>query len=423
MDSQTFTILAFFVLFFSLISGRIQKSVITAPMIFVLFGFLASPKGFGFVTFHAQEEAVKILTELTLIIILFIDAASIDFKTLRKQMDIPLRLLGIGMPLTILLGTIIAAQWFSFLSFWEAAVLAAILAPTDAALGQLVVSDKRIPVRIRQGLNVESGLNDGIALPVVLIFLAIAGASGTSAQYWVKFTASQVILGPLVGVGVGFFGGKLIELANMKKAMNHSYAQISGVAIALLSYFLAEYIGGNGFMAAFAAGLTIGNTTKAVCECFYEFAEAQGQLLELFTFLIFGNIMLSEHFQHISLSMVIYAVLSLTVIRMVPVLISLIGLKLKWETKLLLGWFGPRGLASILFGLIVLERVNIVHTQEIYTIIITTVLLSIFAHGFTAFPAVSWYAGCRDPKKLELPEFLPVNPMPSEQPRMVKHGV
>lgn len=424
MDSQSFTILALFILVFSLISGRLEKSVITGPMVFVLFGFLASPKMFGFVTLHAESEVVRILAEFTLIVVLFVDAASIDFKTLKKQFHLPLRMLVIGMPITIAFGAVLTAFWFPNFSFFEAAALAAILAPTDAALGQVVVSDKRMPMRLRQGLSVESGLNDGIALPIVLIFLAIGevGGQNQSTQYWFDFTAKQVLLAPLVGIGVGYIGGKLLERTNINQWMNHSFAQISGVALALLSYGLSEFVGGNGFIAAFVAGLTLGNSTKAVCACLYEFSEAEGQLLGLFTFFIFGNILLVEYVDHINIKVIGYAILSLTIIRMFPVAISLVGLNLKWQTHVLLGWFGPRGLASILFGLIVLERVAIVHHQEMVTVIITTVLLSIIAHGFSAYPAVGLYTKYVKEKEAEA-EFVPVTMMPSEKSQGPSHPI
>jgi len=401
MENQTLIILALFVLGFGMISGWLKRSIITPPMIFVTFGFLMGPRLFGFIEFDIDNKIIHTLAEITLVLILFTDASLINLKILIKERCIPLRLLNIGMPLTIIFGTLLALIFFDYLKFWEAAVVAAILAPTDAALGQAVVTSKHVPVRIRQALNVESGLNDGLALPVVLLLSALAGATqaNASVNFWFEFTAKQIILGPLVGIGIGYMGGKMMHLCLRIKCINDSFHQLSAVAMALLVFWLAESIGGNGFLASFCAGLTIGNICQDVCHRMYEFAEVEGQLLKLLTFLIFGNIMVSLNLDHINWPIVLYGILSLTVVRMIPVAISLIGTRLKWDSILFLGWFGPRGIASILFGLLILEKVNINAREEIYLIVISTVLMSIFLHGLSAGPWSKVYSTCLEKKK------------------------
>ena len=345
MDSQTFVVIAVLILGFGLVSGRLQKSIVTPPMVFVIFGLVMSARVLGLVVLDTEQEVVQTLAELTLILVLFSDATRIHLKTLRREYHLPLRLLAIGMPLTILLGTLLAAVLFDHLNFWEAAVVAVILAPTDAALGQAVVSSPRAPVRVRQALNVESGLNDGIALPVVLLLLALAGASedGQSTGFWVRFTALQVILGPLVGIAVGYVGGKLVQLGSRTRWMNHSFQQLSALAIALLVFACAETLGGNGFISAFCAGLTLGNTSRVICECLYDFAETEGQLPILLTFLIFGVTLVWPAIDDLNWMIVLYAVSSLTVVRMLPVAISLIGGGFQKDTVLFLGWFGAAG--------------------------------------------------------------------------------
>ena len=420
MESQVLAIVALLILAFGLVSGRLQNSVITPPMVFVTFGLLVSPAVMGLVDLDIGNELVRALAELTLILVLFTDAARINLNALRRDYHLPLRLLGISLPLTIVFGTLLGAVLFDYLAFWEAAVVAAILAPTDAALGQTVVSNPRVPARIRQALNVESGLNDGLALPMVLVFLAMAGTAEDPDRvgFWANFTAKQIVLGPLVGVGVGYLGGRLVHLGTRTEWMTHSFQQLSALALSLLAFALAELVGGNGFIAAFTAGLTIGNTSRQVCGCLYEFAEAEGQLLALLTFMVFGGMMVWPTLEHLNWLIVAYGVLSLAVVRMLAVGLSLIGAGLQGDTLLFLGWFGPRGLASIVFGLLALERANIDGREEIFAIVIATVLLSVFAHGVTALPGTNWYAARAEEMKAEpdMAEFVPVTEMPVRIP-------
>lgn len=420
MDSAAFIVIALFVLAAGLISARLERSVVTPPMLFVGFGLLIGPAGLGFVELDVESELLHTLAEATLILVLFTDASRIDLRALRQEYMLPARMLAIGLPLTIALGTAVAYWLLDGLGIWAAAALAAILAPTDAALGQAVVSSKKVPVRIRQALNVESGLNDGIALPFVMIFLSLAAASeaAQSASTWALYGLGQVTLGPLVGVAVGLGGGKLVERASRASWMNHSFQQISALALALLAFALAERVGGNGFIAAFAAGLTIGNACKAICECLYEFAEAEGQLLMLLAFLVFGAADVMPAFEQFTWPCIGYAVLSLTVIRMAPISLSLLGAGVKAPTHLFLGWFGPRGLASILYVLLMLERVNVPGRDVMFTVVILAVVLSVFAHGLTAVPGSNWYARHADRMRTKRPDCPELQSAPEIRPRI-----
>ncbi len=391
MHSLAFVVIALGILGFGLISRRVQTSVLTPPIVFVALGLVVS----GILDLDVGESLVHTLAELTLVLVLFTDASRIDLKLLRRQHDLPVRLLALGMPLTVILGTLAAVWLFPEFTLWEAALLAAVLAPTDAALGQAVVSSPKVPVRIRQALNVESGLNDGIALPLVLVLMstcasAVAGQGGAS--YWLQFAALQVTLGPLVGIAVGWVGGQLVEWGTRSRWMNHTFQHLSALGLALLAYAGAELIGGNGFIAAFVAGLTLGNTAKSICTRLVEFAEAEGQLLTLLVFLTFGATMVPGVFAHLSWQAVLYGVLSLTVLRMLPVAMSLLGVGLRGSTVLFLGWFGPRGIASILFGLLVVGRSVLVHREEIFLVVVVTVLFSVVAHGVTSYPGSVWYS-------------------------------
>ena len=414
MESLAFVVVAAGILGFGLISEKVQKSILTPPMAFVAFGLAVSH--LGMVHFHVDEHMIHTLAEITLVLVLFTDASRIDLRLLRQEHDLPVRLLLIGMPLTVILGTLSASWLFPAFTIWEAALLAAVLAPTDAALGQAVVSSPLVPVRIRQALNVESGLNDGIALPLVLVFLstcasAVPGQGGT--EYWLKFAALQVTLGPLVGFLVGGLGGRWVQTASERGWMSHPFVRLSSLGLALLSFAAAEVIGGNGFIAAFCAGLAMGNAARRLSDAIHNFAEAEGQLLTLLVFLIFGASILPELLHHGSGAMWIYAVLSLTVVRMLPVALSLLGMGLRWQTVGFLGWFGPRGIASILFGLLVVESSVLEARDEIFQVVIATVVLSVLAHGVTAYPGAKWYARCSGTlDSEEAPEHQQVTEMP-----------
>ncbi|NER92076.1 MULTISPECIES: sodium:proton antiporter [unclassified Moorena] len=417
MNTELFAIIALFILGFGLISGRIEKSVITPPMAFVIFGVLLSPQLLGLLNLEVEHELVRIIAEFTLILVLFTDASRINLKLLRRDYNLPVRLLGIGLPLTIILGTILAVLLLGgSLEFWEAAGLATILAPTDAALGQAVVSSPRVPICIRQSLNVESGLNDGICLPILLIFLSLAGTmEGTgTASFWFRFAAMQVILGPIVGVAVGYIGGWLVSQSVRRKWITHSFEDLSVLGLSLCAYAIAELVGGNGFIAAFCAGLTLGNTAPSICDCLYEFGEAEGQLLVLLIFMIYGSMMVFPALDSVNWQMVLYAIATLTIARMVGVAISVIGMKLRWYTILFLGWFGPRGVASILYGLLILEGDGIQGSEVMFSTMVVTVLISVFAHGLTAFPGANWYGKrmARFKATHEIPELMPRSEMP-----------
>ena len=386
--------IALFVLGYGLVSKRLEGTMVTPPMVFVVLGLLFGGGSLASLGMDADQRVIHVLAELTLVLVLFGDAARIDLRALREELGLPMRLLGIGLPLTILAGALIGKLVLPNLTWLEAAALGAILAPTDAALGQAVVSAPSVPLRIRQALNVESGLNDGIALPVVLIFAALAsmgGGEGRSAAEWAQFAALQVTLGPLAGVTVAWFGGRLITWSDSREWMDGRFARLAGISLALLSFASAELIGGNGFIAAFVAGMTLGNSQRGKCEYLYSFLEAEGQLLALLVFLLLGLSFAWPTLAESDGSMWLYAGLSLTVVRMVPVAISMIGSGLRPPSVLFLGWFGPRGLASLLFAILILEEAALPHGQLVFNVVILTVLGSVFAHGMSAAPAATWY--------------------------------
>ena len=401
MDPTTIVVVAFCVFAFGLVSHRIEKSPLTAPMLFVAIGLVAGPFGLGLINLSLDGATTHIIIEVTLVLVLFSDASRIRVRELRRGYRLPARLLLLGLPLTIGLGLVLARLLFPSMSWAELALLAAVLAPTDAALGQVVVSSERVPVRIRQALNVESGLNDGIAVPVVMVLLAaaavltgdhaVAAEAAHGSESGIGFAAAQIGLGPIAGIVVAYPAGWLVQRAATANSINRAFEHFSGVAIALGAFGAAELIGGNGFIAAFTAGFVIGNTTQSVCESLQEFAEDEGQLLALIAFLVFGAVMVPPALEALDWETGIYIALSLTAVRMLPVALALLGTGLRLPSVAFLGWFGPRGLATILFALLVSEAEQIPNHERLFHIATLAVAASALAHGLTAAPLAGAY--------------------------------
>jgi NhaP-type Na+/H+ or K+/H+ antiporter len=393
MHADQLALVAFALLLFGAVSKKAERSPLTPPIFFVLVGLAMSPRALGWLDLDVDGSVIHALAELTLVLVLFTDASRIDLACLRREESLPARLLGIGLPLTILAGFAAALALLPGIEPSEALLLAAVLAPTDAALGQAVVSNPRVPVRIRQSLNVESGLNDGIALPVVLVFASLAGAreEAGGVGYWLGFAALAVTLGPLVGGLVGWAGGRLVEHGTRAGWITRAFEQLAALGLALLAFSVAELVGGNGFIAAFAAGLTVGNVARSVCPCLHEFGEAEGQLLTLLVFLVFGGVMVPMALPLLDARAFAYALASLTIVRMVPVALALLGTGLRPASVAFLGWFGPRGLASILFALLVVEEGRLESGPFLVAVVVLTVLLSTLLHGITAYPLARRY--------------------------------
>lgn len=391
-------------------------------MAYVLFGLLISSSALGLIQeVEITNEIIKILAEITLAILLFTDASRIKLKLLRQEHRLPLRLLAVGLPIAIVLGTVLALILFSDkLNLWSAAALSTILAPTDAALGQAVVNSPRLPDSIRQAINVESGLNDGICLPILLFFLALATEKSDTAIYWLSFTTQQIVFGTAVGLAVGYLGIKLIVASLRRKWMTDSFEDLAILGLSILAYTSAEIVGGNGFIAAFCAGLILGFVgTKSTSTCLQEFGEAEGQLLTLVTFLLYGAVMVIPAIAQATWQVWVYAIASLTIVRILAVAIAFRGLKLQLDSTLFVGWFGPRGIASVVYGLLILEHQGLANSKLMFTTMAVTVSLSIFAHGMTAFPGAIWYANRIDRKQDihdRMPEMNPVAELPVRLP-------
>jgi NhaP-type Na+/H+ or K+/H+ antiporter len=376
------------------VSKRLEGTPVTPAMAFVAVGILFGPKLAGGVDASPSGLGVKTLAEATLTVVLFTDAARINVRELSREFTLPMRLLGIGLPLTIVCGALVAAVLFPRITLAEAFVLAIVLAPTDAALGQAVVSEPTLPLRIRQGLNVESGLNDGICVPLLLIFLAIADVELTSVSVHGALTVVAKAIGYGVGAGLaaGALAAAIVTVCRRRGLIAEPWLQVVPVAAAALAYGTADPLHGSGFIAAFVAGMTFGALAGPTAGESARFSEEVGDLLGGVTFLVFGAVLLVPAVTDLSWAVAGYAVLSLTVIRMLPVAIAMLGSGARWPTIGLLGWFGPRGLASIVFAVIVVSEAHLQGTGVIVQTTYVTIGLSVLAHGASAAPLARRYA-------------------------------
>jgi len=391
--------LAAILLGFAAISARVEGTWITAPMFFTAAGLLCGVEALDLIDPSATGAAVKTLAEATLAVVLFSDASRIDLNALRRTIGIPARLLGIGLPLTILAGCVVAVALLGDLAWPEALLLAIILAPTDAALGQAVVTSPRLPTRVRQSLNVESGLNDGICVPLFFVALAVAlaeeGAIGDGAA--AELVLEKIGYGVLGGVVAGAVAAAIVVVAGGRRFIDATWLQVVPLAGALLGYGLAEAIGGSGFIAAFVGGMVFGGLRRRRGGDDSYLMEQSGAVLAAVTFVVFGAILLGPALGELTWQIALYAVLSLTIVRMLPVAIAMIGTGARRPTVAFLGWFGPRGAASIVFALLLLEEDNALPNQGlILTTVFVAVGLSVLAHGASATPFATRYADWLD---------------------------
>ena len=390
-------LLVFFgVLFvYGLASHRLERTIVTAPIVFTVAGMLMFRSLAGILKAGGTPNILLHVAEVGLVLLLFTDASRTDLKVLHRIRDLPARLLSTGMLLTIFLGAVVGKFVFPQLSIWECGILSAILAPTDAGLGQVVVTSPRVPVRIRQALNVEAGLNDGLSVPFLLLFaaLSVAHIHGPGRSL-VHFIVEQLGFGVLVGLVIGLPGGWLLDVAYRAKWMTEPFRQIGVVTLPLLCLVVSDMTGASMFIASFVAGLAVQVRFKEAGTHSVEFAEEWGQFVNLGVFFLFGMAVVRD-WPRLTTASWGYAILSLTVVRMLPVALALIGTHLNVASVVFMGWFGPRGLSSIVLGLVYLEQqIHMPGEHPLRYAITATVVLSIFAHGLTAVPGMELYA-CR----------------------------
>lgn len=383
--------LSVFTIGFALIAKRLSNTILTAPMAFLAFGVLVSMT--GLLPAEEAEFGLHLVAEIALIVLLFLDAAQIEAGALLRRYIWPARMLTIGLPLVILFGAFAA---YPFLPGWPVAAIvlvASILAPTDAALGEVVISNPVVPARVRRALTVESGLNDGLALPAILLFASLtAEAVSGDRMVWVMFGAKQLIFGPLVGVAIGLFGGWLLLRAQERDWTNEVYEGIGAIALAMTAYLAATLVDGNGFIAAFVAGLCFGVVVKGQCKFIYEFTESEGQILSWGAFFLLGLALVPTAVQHLDFQMLALILISLFIVRPLAIYISLMGTDASPLTRIFFGWFGPRGLATALFALLIVKQIDQEFAEPILMLAVNAVWISALLHGISAVPAARWYA-------------------------------
>ena len=394
MSAEPTLVLVVMLFGWSLLSGRLERLDVTGPIVFVAAGLLLGNGPWAVVSVSVDSHAVHGLAEVTLALLLFADAARVDARDLRHSAGLPLRLLAVGLPLTLAFGAALAAVLFSGLPWELAALLGAVLAPTDAALSAGVVSDEKLPLSVRRSLNVESGLNDGIATPVVTALIAAAaGVIGTGAiDETASATGTRAVVdlvgGVVIGVIVGYLGGTLVTRARDLQWIAPGGRRIAVLMLAFLAFLAAEHVDVNYFVAAFVAGLAFRAGVGEDDEEATELPDLIGRVLALAVWFVFGAGLVIDGLTRIDWRVVLYAVLSLTIVRMVPVAVSMIGTGFDRRTTLFIGWFGPRGLASVVFGLLIVEELPTDDDRValVLSTVVLTVLLSVVAHGISGAP-------------------------------------
>lgn len=397
---QNFTVLAVFTFLYSITSGGLARTPINGAVVFLAFGLAVGPMGLGLLNLEVDAEGLRLLAELTLALVLFTDAAEANLRELQHSFRIPLGLLAIGLPLTILLGFAAGLLLLDGLSWLELAILATMLAPTDAALGKAVVTDTSVPGSIREALNLESGLNDGICVPVLFLFLILAadaGIAGDTPTLAVKLVAQAVGIGLIVGVLVTWLAVRLLRFVNTRGWMSDIWRQTTLPTLAVACFATAQWLGGSGFIACFVGGILFGTLEREGLHSRLLEAEAVGDTLALVTWVVFGAVVVGQGLETLTWQVVLYSLLSLTLLRMLPVFLALTGSPLGVAEKLFVGWFGPRGLASIVFAVIVLKE-NLPGGQTRTDAVVCTIVLSVIFHGLSAHLLIARLAsGLRRP--------------------------
>jgi NhaP-type Na+/H+ or K+/H+ antiporter len=388
-------LLALLVAAYAMVAARLARWSVSAAFSFLVIGAIIGGAGAGVAIEDLPTgDVLSVLAEVTLALVLFSAASTIRIKRLERDSVVVGRMLVIGLPLTIAIGTAMALGFFPGTTFGLALLIGATLAPTDADLGQQVITDTSVPARIRRVLNVESGLNDGIVAPLITVGIALAIYGDVNGLQPIWDAIRELLVAAVVGAAVGGVGRWLLIRADLRKTATKSSRQLATLALALAAFFLASGLGASGFIAAFAAGITFGMGLKERVEAAVSFTEALGTLLSIIVWLVFGLMVIEEHVLGLTDPLVIvYAVLSLTLVRMLPVALALIGSGFDRISVLFMGWFGPRGLASVVFVLLAIEALDVagVPSDPLGPVVAWTVVLSVILHGFSAKPLARRY--------------------------------
>jgi sodium/hydrogen antiporter len=413
LNMEAVAVIAACVLVWGLVSARLEGWNVTAPIAFVLLGLVVTHRPLDLIHLNLRSDTLREVAELTLALVLFADAARVNLRELRSDVRFPVRLLAIGLPLTIGAGTAVAFGLFGGVGIWVAALIGAIVAPTDAALGAAIMQDPRIPSGVRRLLNVESGLNDGIATPFVNLFLAGALTEESLSTSGIRGAVLSLLGGAAIGVGVGVVAAVALRFTTAHRWSGPAFRPLAVLAVALLAYSAAIDAGTNGFVAAFVAGMAYGASMPAGDPLTLGFTDDAGELLSLLVWFGFGATMVVPGFEHATWRDVVFAVLALTAVRMVPVGLALLGSGMDRTTAAFVGWFGPRGLASVVFALLAVDRLDPAEGDRVLAAVTVTVALSVVLHGISASPLAARYGRFAATLHPDDPEHTDAAPLPT----------
>ena len=410
MSAQDWVLLLLIVVLYCVFAGWLGRFSVTMPMVLVLAGALTGPDVLGLIDIPASAAGVERVAEVTLALLLFADAATLDFGRLRHHAGLTGRLLLIGLPLTVLLGAVLAFALFPHKGLGFALLIAAILAPSDAALAMPTFGKSRVPVWMQRTLRIESGFNDGFAAPLVALFVAFTIQEQQARQSgWLFNALFDIGLALVVGVVIGFVGGKLFAAAVVNQWTTPITERLGNLALTLGVYWAAVSVGGNGLVAAFFGGLAFASATRSQMHGATEFTEEVGTILSTFVWTVFGASLVVPLLRAADARAVVFAILALTLVRIVPVAISMIGTRLRPDTVLVMGFLGPRGLPSVILMLIAYEALHEAHEEAntLTTVVGWAITLSVLLHALTGELLTRWYARRLEGAPPDAPEMLP----------------
>lgn len=384
MTTDAAFVLTLLVLAYAVVSGLVTRWYVAPALIFIAFGVLLGPFGLGVIEIGSDTAVFTIVAQLALTVILFNQAAELDLGTVLRRGHDSFRLILIGIPLTIGLGTVTALLVLPVMPVWEAVCLAAIVAPLEVTLIEALLQDRRIPERVRHALAMESGCYDGFALAALFAALALASDRSQSESWgWFLFRAEVLSLG--AGAVVGIIGGLLIARSFQRGWIDDTWAQLATVAVALLCFQVGEMFHGSGFVAAFAGGIAYAVVAQRTgADVPRQVADAAGHLLELLVFAMFGAAAVIVGWRDADWRVVLFAVLAVFVVRMVAVWLALVRTDVPTRSRLFIGWFGPRGIGTLVLGLLVVHEGAIEQVDLITQTVVVAVTLSLVVHSVTA---------------------------------------
>jgi NhaP-type Na+/H+ or K+/H+ antiporter len=383
-----------------LVSGLVERGPLSQVLVFVALGAVVGPWGFDVIDLKIDSPVIQTVGTVSLVLVFFTDAIKVNLGQLRSQWLLPALALGPGALLTILFIGLTAAGLFD-LSWSLAFLIAAVLASTDAILLRDVLNNRNVPRAVRHTLSIEAGANDVIVLPAMLALAAIAANDAKSAGDWMAFAVKLFLLGPLVGVGIAFVSIRAIGVLRRRQLVRRDYESLYSIGVSFVAFAAAQGVGGSGFLAAFAAGLTIALIDEELCDCFLEYGETTAEMAMLITFVFLGAALVKSAVDALSATTLLFAILVLGVARPLAFVIVLARSQASRAGRLMIAWFGPRGLASLLLTIIAVNA-GIPAGDRVFGIVSVVVVVSILVHGISTTPLLSWYG--RRLRQSDLPE-------------------